>query len=47
MLKRIIHPSPLLVSFIVGLHLALSRPQREHILRTVDAIIVCEARNDN
>lgn len=44
MLKRIIHPSSLLVSFIVGLHLALSRPQREHILRTADAIIVCEER---
>lgn len=34
----------MLVSFIVGLHLALSRPQREHILRTADAIIVCEER---
>ena len=44
MLKRIIHPSALLVTFITGLKLAFSRPQREHILRTADAIIVCEER---
>ena len=44
MLKRIIHPSALLVTFIIGLEMALSRPQREHILRTADAIIVCEER---
>jgi len=44
MLKRIIHPSALLVSFILGLQLALSKPQRKHLIRTSDAIIVCEER---
>lgn len=44
MLKRIIHPSELFVSFIVALHLSLSKPQREHLVRTADAIIVCEER---
>ena len=44
MLKRIIHPSDLFVSFIVALHLSLSKPQRKHLVRTADAIIVCEER---
>jgi hypothetical protein len=45
MLKRIIHPSALLVSFMAGLELALSKPQRQHIERTVEGIIVCEERS--
>ncbi len=44
MLNRIMHPSPLLVSFILSLRLALSKPQREHLIRTADALIVCEER---
>ncbi|MFQ5342474.1 MAG: hypothetical protein ACE5F6_13090 [Anaerolineae bacterium] len=44
MLKRIIHPSDLFVSFIAALHLSLSKPQRQHLVRTAEAIIVCEER---
>ena len=44
MLKRIIHPSELFVSFVLALHLALSKPQRKHLIRTAEAIIVCEER---
>ncbi len=44
MLKRIVHPSSVLVTFILMLRLAFSRPQRKHLLRTVDAVIVCEGR---
>jgi len=44
MLKRIVHPSAFLVTFVTLLHLNLSKPQRKHLLRTVDAIVVCEGR---
>jgi hypothetical protein len=44
MLKRIVHPSQLLVMFVTLLHLNISKPQRKHLLRTADAIIVCEGR---
>jgi len=44
MLKRIVHPSAFLVTFVTLLHLNLSKPQRKHLLRTADAIIVCEGR---
>ncbi len=44
MLKRIIRQSAFLVTFITLLHLNLSKPQRKHLLRTADAIIVCEGR---
>jgi hypothetical protein len=44
MLKRIVHPSALLVTFVLFLGLNLSKPQRKHVLRTADAIIVCEGR---
>jgi hypothetical protein len=44
MLKRIVHPSRILVTFVTLLHLNLSKPQRKHLLRTADAIIVCEGR---
>jgi hypothetical protein len=44
MLKRIVHQSAFLVTFVTLLHLNLSKPQRKHLLRTVDAIVVCEGR---
>jgi len=44
MLKRIVHPSAFLVTFVTLLHLNLSKPQRKHLLRTADAIVVCEGR---
>ena len=44
MLRRIIRPSSQLVSFISSLHLLMSRPQEKHLLRTVEALIVCERR---
>lgn len=44
MLKRVVHPSAFLVTFITLLQLNLSKPQRKHLLRTADAIIVCEGR---
>ena len=44
MLKRIIHPSAFLVTFVTLLQLNLSKPQRKHLLRTADAIVVCEGR---
>lgn len=44
MLKRIVHPSAFLVTFITLLHLNLSKPQRRHLLRTADAIVVCEGQ---
>jgi hypothetical protein len=44
MLKRIVHPSAILVAFVTLLQLNLSKPQRKHLLRTADAIVVCEGR---
>ena len=44
MLKRIVHPSAFLVTFITLLQLNLSKPRRKHLLRTADAVIVCEGR---
>lgn len=44
MLKRIVHPSSFLVTFVTLLHLNFSKPQRKHLLRTADAVIVCEGR---
>ena len=44
MLKRIVHPSARLVTFATLLHLNLSKPQRKHLLHTVDGVIVCEGR---
>jgi len=44
MLKRIVRPSALLVTFILLLRLNFSKPQRKHLLRTADAIIACEGR---
>ena len=44
MLKRIIHPSAFLVTFITLLQLNFSKPQRKHLLRTAEAVVVCEGR---
>jgi len=44
MLKRIVHPSAFLVTFVTLLRLNFSKPQHKHLLRTADAVIVCEGR---
>jgi len=44
MLKKIFAPSKVFASFIVGLHLSLSKPQINHILRVGEAIIVSEGK---
>ncbi len=44
MLKLIIHPSTLLLNFLLSLCLSLSKPQRLHVLRTVEALIVTDER---
>jgi IS4 transposase len=44
MLKLIIHPSRLLLNFILSLCLTLSKPQQKHLLRTVEALVVSEER---
>ena len=43
MLKRIVHQSAKLLMFIGLLQLNLSKPQRQHVQRIADALIVCEA----
>lgn len=42
MLTRIVHNSAKLCTFINQLDLNLSKPQRQHILNLVDALLVCE-----
>lgn len=42
MLTRIVHNSPKLCAFFDLLNLDLSKPQRQHILNLVDALLVCE-----
>ena len=44
MLTHIVHPSERLCAFFDHLDLALSQPQRQHILRMADALLVCESR---
>lgn len=44
MLKLIIHPSKLLLNFVLSLCLNLSKPQQSHLLRTVEALIVSNER---
>ena len=44
MLKKIFAPSKVFARFIVGLHLSLSKPQINHILRVGEAIIVSEGK---
>lgn len=45
MLKLIVQHSPSLVAFLCGLHLRLSKPQLQHVLRLTDALIVSEIRH--
>jgi len=42
MLTRILHNSPQLCTFLDQLALALSHPQRRHLLNLADALLVCE-----
>jgi len=45
LLKLIVQHSPSLVAFLCGLHLRLSKPQLQHVLRLTDALIVSEIRH--
>jgi hypothetical protein len=45
LLKLIVHHSPSLVAFVCGLHLRLSKPQWQHVVRLADALVVSEARH--
>ena len=45
MLKLIVQHSPTLRAFLYGLHLQLSKPQWQHVLRLADALVVSEARH--
>ena len=45
MLKLIVQHSPQLLAFLCGLHLRLSKPQWQHVLRLADALVVSEARH--
>src|SRR2546422_425704 len=40
-----IHPSTKLLAFLCGVQLRLTKPQLQHVLRLVDALIVSEARH--
>jgi hypothetical protein len=42
MLTRIVHNSPKICTFFDLLDIHLSKPQRQHILNLVDALLVCE-----
>ncbi len=44
MLKTIVRQSPQLVSFLIALHLALSKPQMQHLTQLVDGPMNCEHR---
>jgi hypothetical protein len=45
LLKLIVQHSPNLLAFLCGLHLRLSKPQWQHVLRLADALIVSETRH--
>lgn len=45
MLKLIVHHSPSLVAFVCSVHLRLSKPQWQHVVRRADALVVSEARH--
>ncbi len=45
MLKLIVQHSPKLLAFLCGVHLRLTKPQLQHVLRLADALIVSEARH--
>ena len=42
MLKTMIQPSRSMVNFLLLLHLRLSKPQRAHLLRLSEALVVCQ-----
>ena len=42
MLTHIVHNSPQVCAFYDQLHLNLSKPQRQHLLNLMDALLVCE-----
>ena len=42
MLTRILHPSEKLCAFLEQLEVSLSQPQRRHLLKMADALLVCE-----
>ena len=44
MIKLIIHPTTLLLNFVLSLHLSLSQPQQRHVERLVEALIVSYGR---
>jgi Transposase DDE domain len=45
LLKLIVQHSPTLRALLYGLHLRLSKPQWQHVLRLADALVVSEARH--
>jgi hypothetical protein len=45
LLKLIVQHSPKLLSFLCGLQLRLTKPQWQHVVRLVDALIVSETRH--
>ena len=45
MLKLIVQHSPKLFACVCGLHLRLSKPQWQHVIRLADALMVSEARH--
>lgn len=44
MLKTIVNYSVKLASFVLALELALYQPQMQHLIRLVDALMVCDSR---
>jgi hypothetical protein len=44
MLKAIVQQSQSLGAFISGLHLALYQPQKRHLIRLLEALLVCDGR---
>jgi hypothetical protein len=44
MLKLLVKPSEIFLRFILGLHLALSKPQERHLLRIGEAIVLCQEK---
>lgn len=42
MLTRILHNSPSLCTFVEQLDLSLSKPQKQHVINMVDALLVCD-----
>jgi hypothetical protein len=45
LLKLIVHHAPKLLVFVCGLHLRLSKPQWQHVIRMADALIVSDTRH--